>query len=344
MKTLVTGAGGLIGSAVARALLNDGREVKAMFLPGEDLRNLKGLDLELVEGNLLDPPSLLGALKGCDKLYQLAAIYRHWHPQGSDFIRKTNIEGTRNILDAACKFNLDRIVYTSSISSVGFHKNRPSTEADYPDLKDCARQPYRESKFLSEKLACEYLKKLPIVIVNPASPIGERDFVPTPTGRMILDFLNGKMVAYVEVGINLIDVDDLAKGFVLADQKGRIGERYILGNFNCYLKDFFQILAELTGLKPPRFRMPKIIVRIIAEINEPISNITKREPLAAIEQALHTGYNEFADCSKAIKELGLPQNDIRIAIRKAVKYYLETKAVLPERANLIQLQRQTLIN
>jgi len=340
MKTLVTGAGGLIGSAVVRALLNEGREIKAMVLPREDLRNLKGLDLELVEGDLLDPPSLYRALQGCDKLHQLAAIYRHWHPKGADFIRRTNIEGTRNILDAACKHNLEKIVYTSSISSVGFHKDRPSTEADYPDLKDCARQPYRESKFLAEKLACQYLQKLPIVIVNPASPIGERDFVPTPTGRMILDFLNGKMVAYVEVGINLIDVDDLAMGFVLAEKKGRIGERYLLGNHNTYLKDFFLLLAELTGLEPPKYRMPKIIVRIVAEIAEAIADLTKKEPVAAVEQALHTRYNEFADCSKAVKELGLPQNDIRIAIAKAVKYYLETKAVLPERAKLIRIRKK----
>ncbi len=338
MKTLVTGAGGLIGSAVTRALLKEGREVKAMLRPGEDSRNLKGLDLELVEGDLLDKPSLEKALSGCNKLHQLAAIYRHWHPQGSDFIRRTNIEGTRNILDAACKFDLERIVYTSSISSLGFHKDRPSTEADYPDLKDCARQPYRESKYLGEKLACEYLQKLPLVIVNPASPIGPRDWVPTATGRIILDFLNGKMFAYVDAGINLIDVDDLALGFVLAEKKGRVGERYILGNYNTWLKDFFSMMADLTGLKPPTVKMPRLVVRVVAEIAEAVANITKKEPIAAVEQALHLRYNEFADCTKAVKELGLPQNDIRIAIRKAVKYYLETGAVMPERAKLMHLK------
>jgi len=338
MKTLVTGAAGLIGSSVVRAAMADGQAVKALVLPGEDIRNLKGLELELVEGNLLDPPSLQNALKGCSKLYQLAAIYRHWHPKGGDFIRKTNIEGTRNILDAACKYDLQKVVYTSSISSAGFYKDRPSTEADYPELKDCARQPYRESKFLSEKLACSYAQKLPITIVNPASPIGKRDWVPTPTGRTILDFLNGKMFAYVDVGMNLIDVEDLATGFVLADKKGRLGERYILGNKNMFLKEMFDELAKLTGLNAPTIKIPRQVVRIVAEVNEAISNITKREPIAAIEQALHLGYNEFVDCAKAVTELGLPQNDIRIAMLKAVKYYLETGAVEPQRARLIQLR------
>jgi dihydroflavonol-4-reductase len=196
--------------------------------------------------------------------------------------------------------------------------------------------PYRESKLISEKIAFEFAKKLPIVIVNPSSPIGVRDYVPTPTGRTILDFLNGKMFAYVDVGINLIDVEDLAKGFVLAEKKGKVGERYILGNRNIFLKEFFDLIAEETGLPAPRHKVPKPIVRVMGEVFEAVANLTKKEPLASVEQALHLRYNEFADCSKAVKELGLPQNDIRIAIRKAVKYYLDTGRVVPERANLIK--------
>jgi dihydroflavonol-4-reductase len=338
MKTLVTGAGGIIGSAVVRALQADGQEVKAMVRAGGDLRNLKGLDLEIVEGDLLDRPSLDRALKGCSRLQQLAAVYRHWHPQGADFIRKVNIEGTRNILDAATKCDLEKVVYTSSVSSVGFFTGRLSTEMDFPDPKDCARQPYRESKFLSEKLAWEYMDRLPMTILNPCSPIGLRDWVPTPTGRTILDFLNGKMFAYVDVGMNLIDVDDLAVGFVNADKRGRNGQRYILGNKNIHLKDIFGELAALTGLKPPSVKMPKAVVRIVAEVNEAIANITKKEPMAAVEQALHLRYDEFVDCSKAVNELGLPQNDIRIAMVKAIKYYMETGAVLPEQAAKIKLK------
>lgn len=187
MKVLITGATGLIGSSVIRELLADGQEVRALKRPESDLRNVEDLDIELVDGDLLDPGSLDRALRGCNKLFQIAAIYRHWHPRGGDFIRRTNIEGTKNILECAERHDLERIVYTSSISSIGFHPDRKSTEDDYPEDKDCRRQPYRESKWGSEKIAVEYAKRLPIVIVNPASPIGVRDWAPTPTGRTILD-------------------------------------------------------------------------------------------------------------------------------------------------------------
>ncbi len=334
----MTGASGLIGSRVVRALLAQGREVRAMKRASSDLRNLEGLDLELADGDLLDPGSLDRALKGCDSLFQVAAIYRHWHPRGGEFIRKTNIEGTRNILEAALKRDLEKLVYTSSISSVGFKPGRLSTEDDFPDLKDCRRQPYRESKFISEKMAFEYAERLPIVIVNPASPIGVGDWAPTPTGRVILDFLNGKMIAFVDVGLNLIDVDDLAQGYLLAEERGRVGERYILGNHNTRLREFLQMIADMTGLPAPRVKVPKALLRVVAEVNEFVSDITKREPVAAVEQALHTRYNEFVDCTKARTELGLAQNDIRIAIHKAVRYYLDTGDVKPGRKSMIELK------
>jgi dihydroflavonol-4-reductase len=337
MKTLVTGAAGLIGSAVVRELLKDGQAVKAMA-HSRDNRNLQGLDVEMVKGDLLDPDSLHRALEGCDRLYHVASIYAHWHPKGGDFIRRVNIEGTRNMMEAAARRDLLRIIHTSSISAVGFFPDRPSNEDDYPREEDLKRQPYRESKYRSELIAREWSKKLPVVIVNPSSPIGVGDWAPTPTGRTILDFLNGKMFAYVDVGINVIDVDDLARGFVLAEKKGKVGERYILGNHNLYLKDFFMAIAQMTGLKPPRVKMPKLVVRLVAEVNEAIANVTKKEPLAAVEQAMHLRYKEFADLTKATAELGLPRNDFHIAIRKAVKYYLDTGAVKPERAKLVNLE------
>ncbi len=339
MKTLVTGAGGLIGSSVVRELIRDGREVRAMIRPGGDRRNIEGLDMEVVEGDLLDKDSLHRALEGCDRLYQLAAVYAQWHPKGGDYIRKVNIEGTRNILEAASKHNLERIVYTGSISSIGTFADRLGNEEDWPSMEECRRMPYRESKTISERMALDYAKEMPIVVVTPASPIGPRDYKPTPTGRTILDFLNGKMVAYVDVGLNLIDVEDLAAGFLLADKKGKIGQRYLMGNRNMYLKELFDRLADLTGLPAPRHKVPKLLVRVMGEVNEFISNITKVEPVASVEQALHTRYNEFVDCSRAVRELGLPQNDINIAIYKAVKYYLDTGAVKPERAKMINLKK-----
>jgi dihydroflavonol-4-reductase len=340
MKTLVTGAGGIIGSAVVRALQADGQEVKAMVRPGGDIRNLSGLDIEIVKGDLLDKPSLDKALEGCNRLQQLAAVYRHWHPQGGDYIRHVNIEGTRNILDAALNRDLEKVIYTSSVSSVGFFSYRKSNENDFPNPLDCKRQPYRESKYLSEMLAWEYMDRLPMVILNPCSPIGLRDWVPTPTGRTILDFLNGKMFAYVDVGMNLIDVDDLAIGFVNAEKRGRTGQRYILGNKNIHLKDIFGELAALTGLKAPSVKIPRAVVRVVAEINELIADKIKKSPMAAVEQALHLRYDEFVDCSKAAIELGLPQNDIRIAMLKAIRYYIETGAVIPGQTAKITLREQ----
>jgi dihydroflavonol-4-reductase len=339
MKTLVTGAAGFIGSSVVRELMADGQEVRAMILPGEDQRNIQGLDMEVVEGDILDTDSLHRALTGCNKLYQLAAVYRYWHPRGGDFIRRVNIGGTRNILEAALRHDLERVIYTSSISSLGFHKGRPSREDDFPEEEDLRRMPYRESKYKSELIAHEYAEKMPIVIVNPAAPIGVRDWVPTPTGRSVLDFLNGKMFAYIDVGVNMIDVEDLAKGFLLAEKNGKFGERYVLGNANIMIKEFFDMIAEVTGLNPPSLKFPKPLLRMVAEVNQLISDITKKEPLASVEHALHVTYKEFADCSKAVQELGLPRNDLRIAIYKACKYYLDTGAVKRHRAELINLKQ-----
>ena len=338
MTTLLTGATGVIGSSVARELLRDGRQVRALVRQTSDLRNLKGLDLSYVEGDALDAASVDRAVQGCDTVHHLAGVYTHWHRFGPEFIHRVNLQGTRNVLEAAERRGVGRVIHCSSISAVGFHPERLSTEADFPEEdEDLRRSPYRHSKVLSERIAFEFAKagRLNLTIVNPASPIGVRDYVPTPTGRTILDFLNGKMPAYVEVGLNLIDVEDLAAGFVLAEKSGRPGERYLLGNHNTTLKGLFQMIGEITGLKPPRVRLPHGVVRLLAEIAEPIANLTKKPPLAAVEQALHLKYNEWVDCAKAVKELGLPQNDIRLAVKKAVKYYLNEGLVLPERAKLI---------
>lgn len=338
MPTLITGATGVIGSSVVRELLRDGQQVRALVRKTSDLRNLKGLDLKLCEGDVLDRASLEAAMQGCDRVHHLAGVYAHWHPKGPEFILRVNLQGTREVLETAERLKVARVIHTSSISAVGFFPDRVSTEADYPEEdEEMRRSPYRHSKVLSERLAFEFARKgMNLTIVNPASPIGVRDWVPTPTGRTILDFLNGRMPAYAEVGINLIDVEDLAQGFVLAEKKGRPGERYILGNYNMTLANFFGLIAEETGLPAPKIRLPAGLIRIMAAISEPIANRTKRPPLVAIEQALHLNYNEFVDCAKARKELGLPQNDIRIAIRKAVNYYLEEGLVRPERAGRIK--------
>jgi dihydroflavonol-4-reductase len=317
-------------------VLADGDEVRAMVYPGESQKNIEGLDLEVIEGDIMDRDSLDRAVHGCDRVYQLAAIYAHWHPKGRAHIVRVNVEGTRNLLSAARDAGVERVVYTSSVACVAFRKGRLTDENDYPEEHEYRRMPYRESKIKSEQVAVEFAKQgLPVVMVNPTAPIGVRDIRPTPTGRTILDFLNGKMVAYVDAGLNFIDVEDVAEAFVAAMHKGRIGERYILGNANLNLKEYFELVAEVTGMDPPRFKMPKLPLRVIAEINEAIANITKKEPVAAVEAAIHTTEDEYVCCDKAVNELGLKQNDIRIPIKKAVQWYLDNGYVDDSRADAV---------
>lgn len=344
MTTFITGATGVIGSSVVRELLRDGQKVRALVRRTSDRRNLQGLDLELCEGDVRDRAAVEQGMRGCDRVYHLAGVYAHWHPRGPDFIREVNITGTRLVLESAKRLGVRRVIHCSSISAVGFSPGRLSNEDDYPaEDEEMRRSPYRHSKVLSERIALEFARErgLNLTIVNPASPIGVRDWMPTPTGRTILDFLNGRMPAYAEVGLNLIDVEDLAVGFVLAEKKGRPGERYILGNYNTTLKNFLDLLAAETGLPAPRFRLPRGLIRLMAEICEPLADWTKRPPLVAVEQALHLNYHEFVDCTKARRELGLPQNDIRIAICKAVNYYLDQGLVRPERARRLKRFRES---
>ena len=337
MKALVTGAAGFIGSSVVRAVLADGDEVRAMVFPGEDQSNIDGLDLEVVEGDIMDRASLDRAVHGCDRVYQLAAIYAHWHPQGGDHIIRVNQEGARNVLSAAMDAGVDRVVYTSSVACVAFRKGRLTCEDDYPEEREYRRMPYRESKIKSERVAMEFFDQgLPVVMVNPTAPIGVRDIRPTPTGRTILDFLKGKMIAYVDAGLNFIDVEDAAQAFVSAMHRGRPGERYILGNANLNLKDYFGLVAEVTGMDPPRFKMPKSLLRVVAEVNESIANLTKQEPIAPVEAAIHTTEDEYVTCQKAVDELGLLQNDIRIPIKKAVLWYLDNGYMDEQRAEAVR--------
>ncbi len=344
MKSLVAGAAGFIGSSVVRAVLADGDEVRAMVYPGEVLKNIDDLDLQVIEGDIMDRASLDRAMHGCDRVYQLAAIYAYWHPRGRDYIVRTNEEGTRNVLGAARDAGVSRVVYASSVACVAFRKGRLASEDDYPEPREYRRMPYRESKIKSEKVAVEFFKEgLPVVIVNPTAPIGVRDIRPTPTGRTILDFLKGKMFAYVDAGLNFIDVEDAAGAFVAAMHRGRPGERYILGNGNINLKNYCELTAEITGMDPPRWRMPKLPLRVIAEINEAVSNLTGKEPVAAVEAAIHTTEDEYVSCEKAVRELGLKQEDIRVAIRKAVMWYLDNSYVDEERARAVRenLEHQT---
>jgi len=324
MKALVTGATGFVGAAVARALLNAGIEVRVLVRRGADLRNLEGLKVEQSEGDLLDRDSLRRALTGCRHLYHVAAHYALWAKDPAIFYR-VNVDGTRMLLETAGEVGIERIVYTSTIGAIGLPKDGgPGTEETPVSLEQMAGH-YKRSKFLAEQEVLKLAREgLPVVIVNPSAPVGERDVKPTPTGQMIVDFLKGRMLAYIETGMNLIDVDDVAAGHLLAMQRGRTGERYILGTRNLSLLEIFQILSRVTGIPAPRLKLPWRAVLPLAHVNRWIADyVTRRPPRIPLEGVRMAKYTMHYDCCKAVRELGLPQTPVEVALEKAVRWFRE---------------------
>ncbi len=320
-KVFITGATGFIGASLARELLEQGCEVKALVRPGSIKANLAGLPIELHEGDLLDQDSLEQGLAGCDTLFHAAADYRLW-TRNPKSMYDVNVGGTRSVLEAALKRNLSRVVYTSSVGTLGNPGDgTPGTE-DTPVSFDEMVGHYKKSKFLAEREAETFLERgLPLVIVNPSTPVGRLDIKPTPTGRIIVDFLNRRMPAYLDTGLNLIDVEDCAKGHVLAARHGRIGEKYILGNQNLTLRDIFSLLEEISGLPAPRVKLPYTPILLAAYANEALSRVTGREPLIPLAGVRMAGKLMYFDSSKAIRELGLPQQPVKNALTKAVEWF-----------------------
>jgi dihydroflavonol-4-reductase len=321
MKVFITGATGFIGASLARVLLDEGYDVKALVRPGTDPRNLAGLDIELCRGDLRDKGSLERGLAGCDTLYHAAADYRLWTRRPADMYA-INVEGTRNVLAAALDRGISRVVYTSSVGTLGNPGDgTPGDETTPVTLADMVGH-YKKSKFLAEREAESFVAKgLPLVIVNPSTPIGPLDIKPTPTGRIIVDFLNRKMPAYLDTGLNIIDVEDCARGHLLAARLGRTGEKYILGNQNLTLRDIFAMMEELTGIPAPRVRLPYTPILIAACLNEAFSYLTGKEPripLAGVQMARKF---MFFDSAKAVRELGLPQRPVGDALLRAVEWF-----------------------
>jgi len=321
MKVFVTGATGFIGASLVRELLSEGCSVRALVRPGSDRRNLAGLDLELWEGDLRDRGSLEQGLAGCETLYHAAADYRLWTRRPADMY-EINVDGTRNILEAALSRGLSRVVYTSSVGTLGNPGNGvPGNESTPVTLADMVGH-YKKSKFLAEREAESFVARgVPLVIVNPSTPVGALDVKPTPTGKIIVDFLNRRMPAYLDTGLNLIDVTDCARGHLLAARHGRVGEKYILGNENLTLREIFAMLAEITGLPAPRVRLPYTPILLAAYVNEAISRVTRREPLIPLAGVQMARKFMFFDASKAVSELGLPQSPVAGALRKAVEWF-----------------------
>lgn len=321
MKAFVTGATGFIGASIVRELLRDGHTVRVLARPGSDRANLRGLDVEVAQGDLRDRASLDRGLCGCDLLFHAAADYRLWTPDPASMY-DSNVAGTRNILEAALAAGVSRVVYTSSVGTLGNPGDgAPGAEETPVGFADMVGD-YKKSKFLAEREAEGFLPRgLPLVIVNPSTPVGPRDIKPTPTGKIIVDFLNRKMPAYLDTGLNIIDVEDCARGHLLAADKGRIGEKYILGNTNLTLREIFEILAEITGLPAPRVRLPYGPILVAGWINERISRVTGREPLIPLAGVMMAKKFMFFDSAKAVRELGLPQRSPREALERAVDWF-----------------------
>ena len=321
MKTFVTGATGFIGASIVRELLTEGREVRVLVRANADTSNLAGLDVEMWKGDLLDHDSLRQGLKGCNVLYHAAADYRLWTRNPEEMYR-INVDGTVAILEASLQNGLSRVVYTSSVGTLGNPGDgTPGSETVPVSLADMVG-PYKKSKFLAEREAENFVARgLPLVIVNPSTPIGPRDIKPTPTGKIIVDFLKRKMPAYLDTGLNIIAVEDCARGHILAEQKGVIGQKYILGNTNLTLRDIFDLLQDISGLSAPKVRLPYTPILLAAYLNEGLSRITGKEPLIPLAGVQMAAKYMYFDSSKAIRELGLPQMPIKSALERAVEWF-----------------------
>jgi dihydroflavonol-4-reductase len=321
MKVLVTGATGFVGGAVARALVNSGIDVRVLARAGADLQNLQGLTVERVEGDLRDQASLRKSLIGCRQLYHVAAHYALWAKDPAIFY-DVNVTGTKNLLEAAREVGTERIVYCSTIGAIGLPPGGGLGTEETPVSLEQMAGHYKRSKYLAEQEVLKLAKAgLPVVIVNPSAPVGAGDVKPTPTGQVIVDFMKGRMPAYIETGMNIVDVDDVAAGHLLAMQKGRIGQRYILGNKNLMLREVFEILSRLTGVKAPTIKLPRLAIIPLAYLNQWIANLTGQPPRIPLEGVKMAKYKMHYDCGKAIRELGIPHTPPEVALEKAVRWF-----------------------
>jgi dihydroflavonol-4-reductase len=322
VKTLVTGGTGFVGSHLVRELLDRGDDVRCLVRPTSRLDNLKDLTIDFVTGDLRNPNSLRQAAKGCDVVYHCAADYRLWCKDPTEMYA-SNVEGTRNVMQAAFDEGVQRVVYTSTVGCLGLnHDGTPANEDTPVTLEDMVGH-YKRSKFLAEEEVRSFANRgLPVVIVNPSTPVGELDIKPTPTGKIIVDFLRGKMFGYVDTGMNLIDVKDCAAGHVLAAEKGRIGERYILGSRNLTLIELFDALASVTEIPSPKTRVPHWVAESYARVENFWSiSIAGREPDVPLESVKLARHKMWFDSAKAVRELGLPQNPIEQALERAAVWF-----------------------
>lgn len=317
MKTLVTGASGFIGSAIVRRLLGDGRDVRVLVRHGSATDNIDGLPVEITTGDLLDPASLISAVRGCTALIHSAADYRIWVPN-ADRMHRVNVDGTRDLMLAALEAGVQRVVYTSSVATLATASDRPGDETRSATPGDLIG-PYKRSKFQAEAEVMRLVHEcgLPAVIVNPSAPMGPNDIKPTPTGRIVIEAAKG-MPAFVDTGLNVVHVDDVAEGHLLALQKGQLGERYILGGDNMTLSEILAEVAALYGRRPPRIHLPHAAVMPIALGAEAWARISGRDPFVTVDGLRMSRKLMFFSSDKAKGELGYAPRPAREAIHSAI--------------------------
>jgi dihydroflavonol-4-reductase len=318
---LVTGGTGFVGANVVRELLRDGREVRVLARPGGDRRALVGLAVEIAEGDLLDAASLGRAVRGIGTVFHVAADYRLWARDPNEIVA-SNVEGTRIVMQEAQRAGVERIVYTSSVATL---KTGPSGEIfdETVSLDEShAIGAYKLSKLLAERVVAEHAARgLPVVIVNPSTPVGPRDVKPTPTGRLILEAAAGRVPAFVDTGLNMVHVDDVAEGHLLALARGRVGERYILGGQNAALSEILSLIAQLTGRRPPRFKLPRAAVFPVALAAEFMARRTGVEPFITVDGLRMSKNRMFFTAAKAERELGFKARPYAEGIKDAIEWF-----------------------
>jgi len=321
MRAFVTGATGFVGTHVARELARQGADLRLLVRATSNRANVEGLNAELVIGDLCDPESLRRGIAGCEFVFHVAADYRLWTRDPREMYR-ANVEGTRSVLRVAAESGVRRVIYTSSVATMGFSDAGLADEDSPVSLGDMIG-PYKRSKFMAEQVAMEAgAGGAEVVVVNPTTPVGERDIKPTPTGRIVVDFLKRKFPAYVDTGLNLVDVAEVARGHVAAMQKGRRGQRYILGGENLTLKQILDKLAAITGLPSPKLRLPYAVAFATGVVDQLFTGVLlRREPRVTIDAVRMGRKKMFVTSAKSERELGWRTVPVHDALRRAVEWF-----------------------
>jgi dihydroflavonol-4-reductase len=334
MTTLVTGASGFLGSHVARQLVARGEDVRVLMRPSSTNRAITDLSLEYVTGDLRDLASLERALAGVKRVFHVAADYRLWAKKSRE-IYDSNVAGTKNLLEAAKRAGVEKFIYTSTVATIAVDRPQLPNESTDARLEEMVGH-YKRSKWMAEREALNAAKQgLPVVIAMPTTPVGPGDWKPTPTGKIILDFLNGKMPGYVETGLNFVGAEECAAGHLLIAEKGQIGERYLLGAENLSLKQLLDTLAKITGLSAPKLKIPHGLALGVAYMNTAFSRLIGREPQIPVEGVRIAQHMMFVDAARAQRELGFQPGSVTAALERAVRWYTDNGYVAKRRARKI---------